>query len=151
MTEPPPKPQKNSLQAFFTEVSIVEHLARTRMEQALPDGMKAPHFSVLSHLVATRRKETPAELASNFQVTRPTMTNTLQRLLAKNYIDIQPDPNDGRGKLVSITACGEAAFFKAVSCLGPRFEDLNKNLGDELFQSILPMLKKIRRYMDQHR
>ncbi len=152
MTQPDEHTTPSSpLQEFFREISILEHLTRNRMEQVLPDGMKAPHFAVLSHLITTQSKETPAELASNFQVTRPTMTNTLQRLDAKKYINIAPDPKDGRGKLVWITSEGEQAFFKAIGCLGPRFDDLSAHLGEEIFREVLPALKTIRRFMDNHR
>ena len=151
MTEKQPLPESNPVQDFFREITIIEHLARTRMESALPDGMKAPHFGVLSHLISANKKETPAEIASIFQVTRPTMTNTLQRLSAKHYITIEPDPNDGRGKLVSITDEGKSIFFKALTCLEPNFRDIVESLGIDVFANALPHIKTIRRYMDDNR
>ena len=37
--------------ALLNEVSIIEHLARNRLERVLPEGLRASHFVVLNHLV----------------------------------------------------------------------------------------------------
>ena len=80
---------------FFTEIGIIEQLARARLERALPDGMKISQFAVLNHLVRLPGKWSPARLASAFQVTRAAMTNTLQRLESRGLIKIEADPGDG--------------------------------------------------------
>lgn len=136
---------------FFTEVSIIENLTKNRMEKVLPDDMKASHFSVLNHLVRLGKQESPAELASAFQVARPSMTNTLQKLEKKQYVTITPDPLDGRGKLVVITEQGKNIHQQAVIALSQGFRQLSEDLGLELFASLLPALQKIRQYMDEHR
>jgi len=135
----------------FNEIGIIEQLARTRMERVLPDGMKAPHFGVLSHLVRLGKQESPAQLASAFQVSRPTMTNTIQRLEAKGYVTVEPDPSDGRGKLVLITAAGHAARDTAIIALKPLLKQISGDLGLDIFAAVLPSLERIRIYMDENR
>ena len=46
------KPTEDPL-AFrlFTEIGIIEQLARNRLERGLPDGLKVSQFGVLNHLV----------------------------------------------------------------------------------------------------
>lgn len=136
---------------FFKEISIIEHLSRSKMERVLPDDMKASHFGVLNHLVHRGKKESPAELASAFQVARPSMTNTLQKLENKAYVIIKADPKDGRAKLVAITTTGIKAHQKAMAALPQGYAKLVENLGEELFVSVLPALEKIRQYMDDNR
>ena len=145
-------PEGDPISTFFTEIAIIEQLARTRLERVLPDGMKEPQFGVLNHMVRLDKKgESPAELASAFQVTRPTMTNTIQRLEAKGYVSVEPDPNDGRGKQVRITEAGRAAREKAIVEITPLFAKLVADLGFELFANTKPALVKIRTYMDENR
>ena len=136
---------------FFNEIGIIEQLARTRTERVLPGGMKAPHFGVLNHLVRLGKQESPAELASAFQVTRPTMTNTLQRLEAKGFITVVANPEDGRSKLVLITAAGRQARDGAVAALVPLFEKISADLGMGIFGDALPSLQAVRTYMDENR
>lgn len=136
---------------FFNEIGIIEQLARTRLERILPGGMKMPHFGVLNHLVRLGKHESPAELASAFQVTRPTMTNTVQRLEAKGYVTVEANPNDGRAKLVLITPAGRRARNSAIEALAPLLEKISADLGADLFAGPLPALQKVRIYMDENR
>ena len=136
---------------FFNEIAIIEQLARSRMERTMPDGMKMPHFSVLNHMVRLDKKESPAELASAFQVARPTMTNTIQRLEAKGYVTVEPNPADGRGKLVLITDVGREARQAAIISLAPLLSELTESLGIGLFTGVKPALEEVRKYMDENR
>jgi DNA-binding MarR family transcriptional regulator len=136
---------------FFNEIGIIEQLARTRLEKTLPDGLKMPHFGVLNHLVRLGKRESPAQLASAFQVTRPTMTNTVQRLEAKGYVTVSKDPADGRAKLVLITAAGLAARTAAIKALAPLLKRISGDLGTDLFAGLLPGLQKARVYLDENR
>ena len=139
------------IMAFFRNIAIIEQLSRARMERALPDGMQVSHFGVLSHMCHMNRMESPAELADIFQIARPSMTNTLQKLSAKDYIVIEPDPNDGRGKLVKITDKGRQAFSQAIQAIAPLYEDTVNTLGVDVFKELLPGLDKVRSYMDSNR
>ena len=136
---------------FFNEIGIIEQLARTRLEKVLPDGMKMPHFGVLNHLVRLGKKESPAQLASAFQVTRPTMTNTIQRLEKKDYISVEPDPHDGRAKRVLITPAGRDAHSQAIEAVGPLLRKIMQDLGSDFFHAATPLLTKARIYLDENR
>ncbi|NVJ96604.1 MAG: MarR family transcriptional regulator [Alphaproteobacteria bacterium] len=139
------------LSAFFTEIGIIEQLSRAALERVLPDGMKQPHFGVLNHMVRLGLDESPAQLASAFQVTRPTMTNTIQKLEAKGYVVVKPDPRDGRAKIVQITDKGRAAREAGLAALGPLMQPLYETLGKDLFEELTPKLSRVRTYMDENR
>lgn len=140
--------KEDAVFGFFMEISIIENLARVGMEKVLPGGMKSAHFGVLNHLVRLGKSETPAQLASAFRVARPSMTNTLQRLLAKKYISVDPDPKDRRSKFIHITESGRYAHAQAITALGQHFGELVNDLGEQTFAEQLPALQKIRAYMD---
>jgi DNA-binding MarR family transcriptional regulator len=142
---------ENIFMNFFKEIFTLEQLARNRMESALPNDMKVSHFTALSYLVKKDTPSSPAELASAFQVSRPTMTNTLQKLEAKNYIYVSADLADGRGKLVMITQEGKDAFHIAVQSLAEMFGDVAKAMGEEPFKEALVPLINIRAFMDTSR
>ena len=142
---------ENIFMNFFKEIFTLEQLARNRMERALPNDMKVSHFTVLSYLIKKDTPSNPAELASAFQVARPSMTNTLQKLEAKNYIHVSADEEDGRGKRVMITQEGSNAFLIAVQALGEMFGDVANTLGEEPFKEALIPLTKIRAFMDLDR
>lgn len=144
-------PADQVFMSFFKEIFSLEQLARNRMEQALPGDMKVSHFTALSYLANKNTPSNPAELASAFQVSRPTMTNTLQKLEAKKYIRISADSEDGRSKQIAITKEGRKAYKLAIAALAQMFSDVARNLGEGPFTQALVPLQTIREFMDAFR
>ena len=136
---------------LFTEIGIIDQLARSQLERGLPDGLKMSQFVVLNHLVRLGGKWSPARLANAFQVTKGAMTNTLQRLEKRGLVRVLADPLDGRGKLVSITRAGRHMRARCVKSISPLLADLSREISDKDFASALPVLEKIRKYLDSHR
>lgn len=136
---------------LFTEIGIIEQLARNQLERGLPDGLKVSQFIVLNHLVRLGGEWAPARLANAFQVTKGAMTNTLQRLEKRGLVRILADPRDGRGKLVGITAAGRKMRVRCVESVGPLLIDLSRELSEKDFVSALSVLEKVRKYLDSHR
>lgn len=136
---------------FLTEVGIVDQLARARLESVLPDGLKISQFIVLNHLMRLGGDWSPARLASAFQVTKGAITNTLQRLESRGLVTVLPDPDDGRGKLVRLTAAGRKMRARAVRNVEPLLADLEAKFGEGHFARALPLLEELRKYLDDHR
>ena len=59
--EPPRDP---AVIALFSEIVMVEQLARTRLTRVLPRGMELSHFMVLNHFARLGGEKTPAQLAA---------------------------------------------------------------------------------------
>jgi DNA-binding MarR family transcriptional regulator len=136
---------------LFMEIGIIEQLARNRLERALPDGLKVSQFGLLSHLARLGGEWSPARLAAAFQVTKGAMTNNLQRLEKRGLVQVLADPNDGRGKLVTITEAGREMRMRCVASVGPFLEDFSGELPEQDLAATLPVLEKIRMYLDTHR
>jgi len=139
---------------FFTEIGIIEQLARNQLEASLPDGIKMAQFVVLNHLVRLGDETgewAPARLANALQVTKGAMTNTLQRLEKRQLVSITPDPHDGRGKLVEITSAGREMRLRCVSSITPFLTTLSKEVSERELASVLPVLEKVREYLDLQR
>lgn len=135
----------------FNEIGIIAQLANTRLERTLPAGLSAAGFGVLNHFARRGGEESPAQLASAFQVTKGAMTNTLQRLEALAYVKIAPHGADGRRKLVSITPAGVIAHGQAILALRPYFASLREAFADADFEAALPFLRRLRAWLDGNR
>jgi DNA-binding MarR family transcriptional regulator len=135
----------------FNEIGIISQLAGTMFERVMPDGMTLAQFSVLNHFVRLGGGKSPIELARAFQVTKGTMTSTLQKLEARGYVVIAPDPVDGRGKRVSITAKGTKARNAAITALSPLIARLGAHETATSFPSLLPLLMALREFLDKER
>ncbi|MFT7531786.1 MAG: DNA-binding MarR family transcriptional regulator [Gammaproteobacteria bacterium] len=145
------KGQDSSMFQFFTEIGIIEQLSRAKLERALPDDLKVSQFAVLNHLVRLPGSWSPVRLANAFQVTKAAMTNTLQRLDSLGLVKIISDPNDGRGKLVSLSSAGRDMREKCIRNLSPLLAEMEKELSKQKFLIALPFLEEVRKYLDEHR
>ncbi len=136
---------------FMNEIAIIDQLASRLFERVMPDGMTLPQFIVLNHFVRLNRPSSPQRLASAFQVTKGAMTNTLQHLQGKGLVTVAPDPEDGRGKIVMITADGRAAREEAIAALQPILRRLGEAVSPTEVEQALPLLVRVRAYLDKER
>jgi DNA-binding MarR family transcriptional regulator len=148
--KPDVPPGDPPLFALLNEVGIIEQLARNRFERAQADGLRLPHFSVLNHLVRLGDGSTPGQLARAFQLTKATMTNTLQRLEARGFIRVEADPADGRGKRVFLTAAGRDRRQQAVAALAEDLAAIGATPGLDP-AALLPGLRALRAALDKAR
>lgn len=148
---PRKNPNDPSLFSLITEIGIIEQLSRNQLERSLPDGLKVSQFALLNHLTRLGGEWSPARLASAFQVTKGAMTNTVGRLEKRGLVQVLPDPGDGRGKLVSITDSGKKALTRCIESVGPFLGELSEEVSAKEIKSILPVLERIRKYLDEHR
>jgi DNA-binding MarR family transcriptional regulator len=129
---------------LFSEIVMIEQIARVRLMRALPKGMELSHFMTLNHLAGSGGEKTPAQLARVFHVTRGAMTNTLKKLDGVGYVHIRPDWDDARRKWVGLSPAGQAARDRAVTALAPVFDDLVAKLGTARLRGALPFLRALR-------
>jgi DNA-binding MarR family transcriptional regulator len=134
----------------MNEIGIISQLGATLFERVMPSGMTLAQFSVLNRFVKIEGPSSPLELARAFQVTKGTMSSTLQRLEARGWISVRPDPADGRGKLVTITAGGRRARMQALDALQPLVAEL-QTVFDAQLGAALPFLTELRMYLDRRR
>jgi DNA-binding MarR family transcriptional regulator len=134
--------------ALFSEIVMVETLAKNRLTRVLPRGMELSHFMVLNHFARLGGEKTPAQLARIFHVTKGAMSNTVSRLDAAGYIHVRPDWEDGRRKWIAISPAGLAARNRAVDAISPVFDDVVAGLGIERMRTALPILRRLRELLD---
>ncbi len=136
----------------FNEIGIINQLTSAAFAAVLPKGMTIAQFTVLNHFFRLGHEQrSPAQLASAFQITRPTMTSTLARMDKAGLVAIKPDPRDGRGKLVSVTAAGRQMRELCLQRLAGPLADADAVLSSETLEALLPLLQDVRAKLDRLR
>lgn len=136
---------------LLTEIGIIAQLSAARLQRVLPHELTAAQFSLLHHCVRLGDGWTPARLAGAFQVTRGTMTSTLQKLERKGFVRIEADAADGRSKRVFLSRAGRAAHAAALTALEPEQKQLAAVLPEAEIANILPALEALRIWLDANR
>lgn len=130
--------------SLFSELFMVDHLARSKLSKALPKGMELSHFSVLNHLYQLTEPRTPAQLAKSFSLTRGALTNTLSKLEWAGHIHISPDWDDARRKQVVISPAGRRARDAALATITPMISNIIERVGHEKVYDTVPVLRELR-------
>jgi DNA-binding MarR family transcriptional regulator len=103
-------------------------------------------FDVLAALRRAGAPHTlsPSQLMQETMVTSGTMTNRLDRLEELSLINRQPDPNDGRGSLVTLTPLGmkkvDAALDHLIKNERTFLTDLTQEENDQLADLLSKLL-----------
>ncbi len=136
---------------FFTEIGIINQLSTAMFAKSLPDGVHPSHFAILNHLARMGDGKTPMRIASAMQVTKNTMTHSLKVLQDRRYIDVQPDPEDGRGKRVYLTETGRAFREEAIALVSEEFRHVIGVDQREIMRRIRGDLEQMRKHLDDNR
>ena len=135
---------QNLAVTLFSEILVVDQLARSLVVSVLPKGMELSHFSVLNHLAFAGEERSPAQLARTFHLTRGAMTNTLSKLEWAGWVHVRPDWEDARRKMVSISPTGMAARDAAVISIAPVIAKVVDSVGEDKVRMVLPVLREMR-------
>jgi len=145
------KPSPAVFFEVFNEIGIIEQLSRAILEAHLPDGLIAPHFGVISHLIRVSDGRTPIEIARAFQVPKTSMTHTIKVLEKHGLVEVRPNPEDGRSKRVWLTDKGRGFRADMIAALAPEFAALAETFDMEALVAAKPVLTDLRIYLDNHR
>ena len=125
--------------AVFSRITrLARHLDRARRTAFTRHEIEAWEFDVLA---ALRRTGSPYELSPGrllreTLVTSGTMTNRVDRLTSRGYVERYPDPADRRGVIVRLTAEGraavDAAFEELLAAEAELLADLSTRDRDRL-------------------
>ena len=108
-------------------------------------GIDGWEFDVLS---ALRRAGDPYELSpgrlvQETLVTSGTMTNRIDRLAAKGWVERAPSPTDRRGVIVRLTDAGRSAVDGAMADLLDRERDQLSELGAAEITELTALLRRL--------
>ena len=145
------EPEWMEVFGFFNEVGIINQLSTAILANSLPDGVHPSHFAIVNHLVRTGDGKSPVRIAGAMQVTKNTMTHSLKVLEDRGLITVEPDPEDGRGKLVRLTETGRAFRESAIRNVMERFEDIVEPKHREIMTRLIGDLQVLRKHLDENR
>lgn len=132
-------------------VTVVEHeivALATRLRANAPLAAQGIHerLTVSAYRILLRiNDETDVritDLAANFQVGKPTMSRQVGALEQLGLVARRPDPDDGRGTLVSLTEQGRSAFDRAQTRRHAWIDGLMSGFTDDQAHTFAALLRQ---------
>jgi DNA-binding MarR family transcriptional regulator len=130
----------------FSRVSRLSRLLDRARKAAFAGQQLEPwEFDVLAALRRTGKpyRLSPSQLLRETMVTSGTMTNRVDRLEARGYVERLADPHDRRGVLVGLTAAGKRAVDGAFEMLIVNERELLAELSAADRRSLAGLLKRL--------
>lgn len=153
-TAPPAPASGNPLPFRIVNwIGIIDQLVGTQANRLLKDhGLALPQFIMLNHFSHRPAEgKTVTSVALAMQQPQPGITKTIQKLLAKHWLREEANPQDGRSKLLFLTAAGLARHNQAVAvftnALTPAFDGWSSAEQEQLFAQ----LDRLKRWLDDNR
>jgi DNA-binding MarR family transcriptional regulator len=105
------------LQVLSRVGRLSRHLERARRAAFSASDLESWEFDVLSALrrAGSPYQLSPKSLLQQTLVSSGTMTNRIDRLVERRFVERHTDPRDGRGVLVMMTDRGRSAVDDAIS------------------------------------
>jgi len=133
------------LQVLSRVARLARHLDRARRAAFTASELESWEFDVLS---ALRRAGAPYQLSpkallQQTLVSSGTMTNRIDRLVARELVERRADPGDGRGILVVMTALGRERVDAAISELVLGEAELLDGLSSADQEKLAALLRKL--------
>ncbi|MFI9006134.1 MarR family winged helix-turn-helix transcriptional regulator [Actinosynnema sp. NPDC053489] len=112
-------------------------------------GLSRAEYDVLGTLVTTGDERLkPSELSSRLLLTTGGLSNVLRSLERRGYVALTPDPADGRGRRVSLTAEGTTAARRVVGEVVAAQHELLSGVDAARIGSVTEDLRAVLRLLD---
>lgn len=140
---------EETLLGLFTEIAIIEHLARTRIERSSGDPAAAGQFGILNYFRHTHPgPDTIGGIAWAFQEDESHTADKVSALEAKGYVAVTPAGSRESTATVFITDAGRQAQEDKVQSMAPDFEQLVAEIPVEDLETTVRTLREIRLTLD---
>ena len=135
------------LEVFSRVSRLARRLDLARGTAFAEHGLDGWEFDVLSALrrAGTPYELSPGQLVTETLVTSGTMTNRVDRLAARDYVERHPDPTDRRGVIVRLTPRGISVVDDALSDLLAHEHELLAELSDGERDELSGLLRRLLR------
>jgi len=139
------------LQVLSRISRLARHLDRARNSAFAKHGLDGWEFDVLSALRRSGNpyQLSPGQLVAQTLVTSGTMTNRVDRLALRGFVERSPDPGDRRGVIVALTPSGREVVDAALADLLERERDLLSQLPETDRDQLTATLRGLLRPFDR--
>lgn len=133
------------LAVFSRMTRITKRLDRARALAFERTGLVVWEFDVLAVLRRSGApyRQSPKVLVQQTMVSSGTMTNRIDRMVARGLVRRLTDPNDGRGVLVEMTEQGQTLVDAAMTRLADAEEQLLGGLARAERERLATLLRKL--------
>lgn len=139
----------DTLAGLFTEIAILEHLTRTRVERTYTGGLQPWHFGILNYFIRNHPgADTVAGIAFAFQDPEETVGERVVEMESRGWLHLDPAGAATPDTCVSVTDAGREKHRTQLEEIAPDFTQLVSEIPLERLEVAHEVLREIRLTMD---
>lgn len=140
---------QETLGGLFTEIAILEHLTRTRVERNYMAGDLQPwHFGILNYFIRNHPgPDSIAGIAWAFQDDETVVGERVADLEARGWVSVSPGARPGDA-MVEVTDAGREKHRDQLDEIAPDFVQLVAEIPLDRLENAHEVLREIRLTMD---
>jgi DNA-binding MarR family transcriptional regulator len=120
----------STLQLLIRCARLVDEAARARINAQAGRMVARPStLALLPHIAHEGTRI--VELAQKLGITKQAVSKRVAEMMEEDLLEMVPDPEDGRAKLVRFTPPGRAAIHHGLGVLGELEQQLGASLGED--------------------
>ena len=125
--------------ALFQRFCWLDEGLQARLhERGWPD-VNRPQSMVMTNIVSGIVR--PSDIARNLGISRQAIHRTLSQMIDLGIVTLEPDPDDRRHMVVSLTETGKRMRQDAQEAMGALSEQIAGALGQDRFENMLAALE----------
>ncbi|RVT94201.1 MarR family winged helix-turn-helix transcriptional regulator [Sphingomonas crocodyli] len=126
------------LRIFQRLVWLDDGLQARLHDRGWPDVSRAQSMVMINVTAGIVR---PAEIARKVGVSRQAVHTTINQMIALGMVQLAPDPDDGRHKVVELTEMGEQMRHDAQAAMGEMTRALTDRIGGDRLAALLDAMR----------
>lgn len=135
-------------QNLMSQIRLIARLYMNGLTELLLPYNYTPRQWGLLRLLVEEGDMTLSQVASIWQIEKPTLTPVVQNLIERELITIQAG-SDKRQKIMVITEQGKAEYFNIHKIVSPYIEELFQDIDEDEIASLEKGLNQINNNMER--
>jgi DNA-binding MarR family transcriptional regulator len=138
----------SALQLLIRCARLVDEIARARINTLAGRVVARPTtLALLPHI--DHEGTRIVDLAQKLGITKQAVSKRVAEMMEEGLVEMVPDPQDGRAKLVRFTPRGLQAIHHGLGVLGELEQQLTAELGEENMRSLRVILGALSDRLDR--
>lgn len=125
--------------ALFQRFCWLDEGLQARLRDRGWPGVSRPQSMVMTNIVSGIVR--PSDIARNLGISRQAIHSTINQMVALGVVALEPDPDDRRHMIVSLTETGARMRQDAQCAMDALSDQLAERLGHERFTELLATLE----------
>ncbi|WP_084324183.1 MarR family winged helix-turn-helix transcriptional regulator [Hyphomonas polymorpha] len=133
---------------LLADMNVIQNHVAARFTADVPLDLSIAQFAILQFFFRRPGLRTSInQLADHLSLSKASVGDSVEKLKKKHYLLVEPNKEDRRSRLVSITEEGLKAHSTALAAIRPFLMEMRDGVGATTFPRAIALLQPLREWL----